>query len=307
MIKLSITLPMLLLLILINSINAYSCAVFNISNKYKVLVGNNEGWFIGSSPGTIHKIKFIPPSKGKIGRVLLISQTDNFESIEGGMNQYGLCFDGAALATSPKMTRDKSKREIPDNLNSFSYLLERYQTVQEVKKFIDSHNWEDALSSGQLMFIDQDGYSSVFCSNKNGDIVSIDKKLNNSATYQLMTNFNLANPDLDPEEKECWRFKIGINKLSKVKKINIRSIAEICDAMAQKDSFVKTLYGTVYDLKNKAIYVFNGFNFNEYVKFDLESELSKGEHTYIISSLFVSNSEKNEIRSDIQRDMRLYK
>jgi tetratricopeptide (TPR) repeat protein len=51
-------------------------------------------------------------------------------------------------------------------------------------------------------------------------------------------------------------------------------------------SFTATLYSYIHDLAKGDVYIYNFHNYDNVVKLNIHEELKKGEHTYLISSLF---------------------
>ena len=62
-----------------------------------------------------------------------------------------------------------------------------------------------------------------------------------------------------------------------------------------------TSYSTVYDLKNKKLYIYNLANYNEMITFDLIQELEKGPKLYKMKSLFKNSPPLGEIKKSEQR------
>ncbi|MCP4154653.1 MAG: hypothetical protein GY757_43420 [bacterium] len=68
------------------------------------------------------------------------------------------------------------------------------------------------------------------------------------------------------------------------KKISVKRFRKLLDAVHRP----LTLYSTIFDLKNKVIYLYCKHNFKNEEKIDLVKELKKGEQSYDIPA-YVSN------------------
>ena len=177
---------LLVLLLVCVSVQSYPCTIFSIVRDGKVFVGNNED----ERREYTAKSWFIQPRDGKYGCVLF-GWADGWA--QGGMNDQGLFFDGNAL----KYAIMKSQPDKPlffkdrDPVRTF---MEECATVDDVVKLLTNFNLK-GFNNGQCHFADKTGDAAVIGADKNGDLFVIRKK----GTFQVSTNFNLANPEFGLE------------------------------------------------------------------------------------------------------------
>ena len=88
-----------LLILLMGYQSSFCCTIFTSASSDAVFAGNNED--MCSTNTMIH---VIPPGDNKYGRILWGFAND--ENYQGGMNEFGLFFDGAGLphADIPKQS-----------------------------------------------------------------------------------------------------------------------------------------------------------------------------------------------------------
>jgi hypothetical protein len=104
-----------------------NCTLIYASDGRMALAGNNEDW-------TCHQndIWFLPPEKGKFGRVYFGFNFNGEHIPQGGMNDHGLFYDGASAESVIKPPRDSSIIPPVDDLHLKA--MEECSTVEEVLK-----------------------------------------------------------------------------------------------------------------------------------------------------------------------------
>lgn len=107
------------------SIKTFSCTIFTASSNSIVLAGNNEDMCTTNT-----EIHLIPGSNDKYGRIFWGFIGD--ENYQGGMNEYGLFFDGAGTQKV-----NMSKSELPEFEGRYimETILEKCKTVEEAITF----------------------------------------------------------------------------------------------------------------------------------------------------------------------------
>lgn len=268
-IKKSLTITIFILFCLAG-ISLFPCTIFNASRNGLVLVGNNEDLNTADS-----RIWFFPPTEGKYGYVY---EGFDFLGIQGGMNDKGLFFDYNALKFS-KMNPSPEKLSIKGWRWLMNKIMSECATVEDVISLLDKYNlgWWGA---NQVMYADATGASAVIGAKKNGDLSIVRKK----GDYQVSTNFNLANPEFGGVYP-CSRYDIANEMLEKMEVLSVDYFEKILAATHQEAAY-PTVYSLICDLTNNEIYIYNFHNFEEKVKFNLEEEFKKGEHSIEILSLF---------------------
>ncbi len=254
--------------------SGFACTFFMSTLNGKTWFGNNEDFMDADT-----NIWFFPPEAGKYGR-LYFGYNNGFP--QGGMNDHGLCFDGAS--TPPSNLKFSGNKKLYDR-PLMDKIMEECATVEEVLKVVDEYAFQDLATQGQLMVVDRKGDAVIIGGpGKNGEDVDIIRK---QGSFMVCTNFfpNNRNKGGYP----CDRFEMATEKLNDNSDPNVenfRSILNLVHVENPSGSGVFTVYSNIFDLNNNEIYVYFFHNFAEVVKLKFEDEFKKGAHAYKIRDLF---------------------
>jgi len=247
----------------IHTVHLLACTIFSAEINGKILTGNNEDWYDSNS-----KICFYPAVNGKYGRFIF---RDLYGFPQGGMNDQGLFYD---IAAHPQLNITSSLSKIPiTGRDILTKCLEECATVREVLKVFDRYNLQ-FMGKWQIMWADSTGASII---------IEGDKIIQKEGYFQVMTNFNQS---LSYPPYSDTRYNTAFGMLENRTDISVGLFRDICDATHQIADWL-TQYSNVCDLKNKTIYLYLNYNFDEFVKIDLQEELDKGEQSYLISTYMV--------------------
>ena len=259
-----------------------ACTIFTVSSGDKVLFGNNEDW---SNPNTY--IWFELPKEGKFGGVFV--GFDDFLS-QGGMNEYGLCFDVNAL---PQMTLTYH----PDLLFSrgwiVKYLIDNCKNVSQVISMAQDYNWGSSMAY-QVHFADAYGEAVVISPGTDGEL-NFTRKITGDGSL-VSTNFNLGYPTNG--WTPCWRYPLATRMLEEIDhedNLTVNSLRDILDATHQEGTYA-TRYSNIFDLKSRDIYIYQNYLFHDVVRLNLDEELAKGSEEYVLISDLFSQSNPQEIQ-----------
>jgi len=267
---------------------AKSCTVFFAFDGKLAIAASNEDW---ADPNT--QIWFVPATKANYGIVYFgfgrgtyppggisrhklnipdagiakINSEDLYGLAQGGMNDKGLFFDGAAtdVVVAPLAF---GKQAYDGRLEDL--ILRKCATVDEVLKILETYAFNSV--QGQWMFADKTGDSVII---EAGDIITRKK-----GNYQVMTNFHQSRGS--PEQVSCPRYKLVKRSLAENKDVTVGGCRSLLKATAQPF----TIYSTIFDLTNGEVYVHQRGDFEQTVKLDLNQELGKGERALKIADLF---------------------
>lgn len=263
-------------LIFIINITAYASSAFMAARGDKVLTGRN-----GDSKNLNIIMHVLPPSDGKYGRIYLGAEDKGGFYYTTGMNEHGLwygstgLYDGAALPERHDITNYYNKPTWPYELTV--KVMEECATVDEAIEIYSTYftpYW-----NGHTMIVDKHG-NSVIAEFGEKDVVFIRRKNN----YQVMTNF--PNSDtLNARWYNCYRYNTAETMLASSGEISTAFFKSICDAVHQEGSSPTSL-STVYDVINGNLYVYYFHNYEEFLKFNVNEELQKGERYYKLSEYF---------------------
>ena len=238
------------------------CTVIYGTDEYNSFGGNNEDY---TNPHT--RIWFIPAESGKYGRALI-----GYEGFiwQGGMNDQGLFFDAMALEDFYPVEQGNKERyegSLP------SKALEICADVDCVQDLFDSYHAYDDWAF-QFLFGDALGNSVLiepYTQTRGGDF------LVGTNFLQSITNEN--------ECRFCERYWKARSRFENADELTIELMRDILDA-THLDGDYPTQYSTIYDLKEKEIYLYLFHNFDEVRVFDLEEELAEGYHQLELEKLF---------------------
>ena len=242
-----------------------SCTVFHASNDEYAFGGNNEDWNDSDT-----YIYFIPPDGNEYGKAI-VGYSGNYW-IQGGMNEKGLFWDGLA---TPYLEVVNSSDKPYFNGHILDYILSVCDSCDEALDILNMYNMR-ILERAQILCGDQYGDSFII----EGDVVH-----RKTDYYQVATNFYLSQHPNPPYP--CWRYNTALNMFNNdaAENLSLDFCVSILDACHQEGSY-PTQYSTVYDLKNKLIYIYHNHNYNKVKVFNLTEELKLGHHSYSIPELF---------------------
>jgi len=244
------------------------CSVIYASDGEIALGGNNEDYI---NPFTM--AWFFPPEDGEYGRVYF-----GYEGFiwGGGMNDQGLFFD--ALAVDQPMSVFQGEKltyegSLPDKA------MKECGTVDCVIDLFSQYHEYDTWYH-QFMFGDADG---------NSVIIEPNQFLQTEENYQVVTNFYQSQTYI-PTCNTCNRYFMAAGMFEDAEEFSVELMRDILDAV-HIDEGSPTLYSNVYDLKERVIYLYHFHDFENALVFQLDKELAKGYHAYILADLFPENEE----------------
>jgi hypothetical protein len=249
---------------------SWCCTIFNKTQDSRTLVGNNEDWRINTS-----YIKFLPASGDKFGRVLF-GFGENCRYVFGGVNDGGLFYDIASL-TRRAIRFDLNKKTADNEI--YERMLEKCRTVNEAISFLNQFNI-NGLERHHIMVVDRAGHSAIIEWGRNSVEV-----LRKTGDFQVTTNFTNSNPGL-AGWYPCSRFSTATEMLQSMNKLDVDAFTAILKAVHNPGNQYPTVYSNVYDLDAMLVYVYYNHNFDEYVSFDINSELSAEQHVFFLPGLF---------------------
>ena len=255
----------LFILIVSSYFPLYACTGIYATDSDDILVGNNEDW---NDPCT--KIWFLPPEKGKYGRVF-VGYCNLFP--QGGMNEKGLYVDG--FATSPvKVKNSKHKKKLRGSI--MQVVIEKCATVDEALKFLDQYDLSD-MEKWNMFICDAHGNSVIL---EGDDIVR------KNGRFQICTNFHQSK--MTSVRAKCGRYKKAWQMLYESKSISVEHFKNILDE-THAEGLYSTQYSNICDLKNRKLYLYHFHNFDDVLEFDLMEMMKDAPVYYDMPELFDEN------------------
>jgi penicillin V acylase-like amidase (Ntn superfamily) len=255
----------ILLSVLFSGIQLFSCTIFYVVKGDTVFAGNNEDW---ENPDS--KMWFYLPENNKHGWIKF-GWGSGFP--QGGMNDQGLFWDASSAAFLAMPESEENKEKYSGAL--MQTVIEECANIEEALEVFANYYCEDQYKA-QYLIGDSQGKSII---------VEGDHILEKDSSYQILTNFYHSHPDLGGYP--CWRYERANELLRSSSVLTPYYIGSILAATHQEGKY-PTQYSTIYDLKNKQVYLFHFHNYEEYIKIDLLRELNKGQRSFNIPDLFSS-------------------
>lgn len=254
------TIFLTLILMVCLSSPAMACTIFTTElEDGTILAGNNEDYLYSIN----NYMVVTAPSESSYGRICFY----NSSYVQGGMNEYGLFYDGASCPSS-EVPYDRNKEQLDYNLGDI--VLANCTSVEEVEMFFDYYNIPYSFCD-HLLFTDSTGASSVF-EWMEGELHIIRK--GHDENYQVVTNYWLTDPSLGGYP--CDRYNTVVDLLQK-QSPSIELCATILNATKQSWGEGGTLYSNIYNLSSKEVYVFSGGAMNTACKIDMEQQFQSME------------------------------
>ncbi len=219
--------------------SSVACTIFCVTlDDGTILACNNEDWMysIGNT------VKISAPDSESYGRVCFYNST----YVQGGMNEYGLFYDGASCPGT-EVPYDKEKKDLGYDLGDTA--LAKCKTVKEVEEFFSDYNIPDGFYD-HLLFADASGNVAVFewVEDKFHVIWKDAEK-----KHQVITNFWLSDPTLGGYP--CSRYDTAEEVLS-TEEITAEVCEEILNKTKQDWGDGGTLYSNICNLNEREVSLF---------------------------------------------------
>ncbi len=264
-----------------------NCTNFAASYNGKVLFGNSED---ASANHPLHGdpdetiIWFLPASEKNYGMMQLGWYFEETRiSYQGGMNEFGLCYDSTAIP-EVELTDHPEKPFNPGNSYKWRDILGKCRNIDEAVDYINQYNFKTMWF--QIFLTDATGESVIVSPNESGELTFTYKGTDNG--YIAQTNFNRINPNSHFGSYPCDRYETCSSLLSEINdesKMSVEYFKTVLDAVHQNDSGSYTPYSNIFNPETKTAYIYYASQFDEPVEFDLMYELSLGLHEYKLSEL----------------------
>jgi hypothetical protein len=240
-----------------------ACTIFSASNDVSVLVGNNEDWYHNN-----FSISFYPANSYRQYGYCAFTHSEDYNDIRAGMNDQGVFIDSAYVRPS-NVTIDPAKPFF--NRNFFRIILDSCSSVNETLDLFSQYNSAETWD-WQILVADSHGDSVVIVAGPDESVHYIRK----NETYQLITNGNIAYPELGESSSSALRYYVANNLLGVMgDNITVDYFRQVLDA-AHQDG---TAFSSVYDLVTHDIYIYYNHDYSTEIIINLDDALTQGSHT----------------------------
>lgn len=255
-IKIFALLSIIVVMFFTANVYAYACTIFTKEQDGKVLAGNNEDYLYRINSSMTVKAA----DKGSYGVVIF----SNSSYVQGGMNEKGLFYDGAACP-STNVPYSKDMKTLGTNFGE--EVLSKCSNVDEAVAFLKKYNIPKSFGD-HLLLADATGKSAIV-EWVQGEMKIIPKEKD----YQVVTNFFISNPELGGYP--CNRYETAEAMLKGFDNVSLTNFKDVLSKVKQDWGDGGTKYSNIYDLSNKLVYVFNRADFNRVASINLAEELGK--------------------------------
>jgi hypothetical protein len=203
-----------------------------------------------------------------------------------GMNEFGLAFVTLATATPENGKPYPDKKQITGRTNYLKDILHSCKSIDDVKSYIDQYD-HSSLQQDVFLYVDKTGKYLV--------VEPYTAIAGNDPKY-ILANF-------------CPSTVSDFSSIKQVRYINgtiflkdkIDTSLAFCTALSdtmhvcRKNHGDGTLLTSILDLNDGITYLYFYHDYDHLVKFNLKDELSKGDHSFEIASLFPPNAEFKQL------------
>ncbi|MBN1272947.1 MAG: hypothetical protein JXB26_11825 [Candidatus Aminicenantes bacterium] len=245
----------------------FCCTGFTAFTSLGILVGNNED-YIDSYTDTVVRVR--PADGSTYGCLLLGFNQQNFSM--GGMNDQGLYFD---MFTVPAFAWAPDPNRLDYDGFLEGKMLEECATVQEAVAFLTAYN-DPGMGSVyyQIFLVDRSGDAAVV-NWWDGDYEVVRK----SEIFLVVTNFFLLHPEYG--SYPCWRHITASQMLKEAEEYTAELFRTILETVNLTSN-----YSNICNLTTGDLFVYNRYNFEECIHFNIHQELAKGYFDYQLPDYF---------------------
>lgn len=280
--KLKVKLTLLTAVLLLFFLTGYSCSTYKVTVGNKTIYGMNyDTWF--SNP----RIWFETNGYGAVFTGANF-QGRNDLTPQSGMNEYGLSFGTLATPTPNKVKSFENKKTIQSRSKYLKDILHSCKSVEEVKTYIEEYD-HSTLCNDVFIYTDKSGKYLI--------VEPYELILGNNDKY-VLANF-CPSTITDFSSIKQQRYVDGAAFLKSKIDTSLAFCTALSDTMhvCRKKIGDGTLLTSIWDLKNGNVHLYFYHDYKHMVKFNLKEELSKGNHSYEIASLFPVNIEHQKLIS----------
>jgi penicillin V acylase-like amidase (Ntn superfamily) len=181
------------------------------------LVGNNEDWY-----HTNFSISFYLPNSYRQYGYAAFTDSEVYTDVRAGMNDQGVFIDSAYVRPS-NVTIYPEKPFI--HRNFFRYVLDSCASVNETIELFSQYNIAETWD-WQILVADSHGDSVVIVASPDETVQYIRR----NETYQLITNGNIAYPELGESSSSALRYYMANNLLGDMNdNISVDNFRDVLD------------------------------------------------------------------------------
>ncbi|MCG3222680.1 MAG: hypothetical protein H7641_14970 [Candidatus Heimdallarchaeota archaeon] len=252
-----------------------SCTNFGASFGDTVLFGNSEDGGLshplGQYPESTRMFYYGAGAEGYGCAFVGWYWEEISVSIQGGMNDQGLCYDLTGIPDTPVNTPPNPTYTVAGSW-IMKDVLRLNANVSEVIDFFKSADWSGYWWF-QWLFVDALGEVVIISPGTDGELV-FTRKVAGEDGFLTQTNFNRANNKSGTYP--CWRYEASYEILSEIENeedLTTTKFNEVLDAVHFYKGGSFTHYSNTFDPVNKMLYLNYMGNFDETATINVTEEL----------------------------------
>lgn len=262
-----------------------ACSMYKITQDGRTIVGCNEdAW------RTTPHIWF-EKGKGNYGAAFTGSRFDGNDGYapQSGMNEAGLVFSRLAARTPKNRNRQTvNKKQITNPSIYLKEILHSCATVLEVYNYISKYDHRFFIED-VFIYIDKSGEYLI--------VEPFSMSFGNDSTY-VLSNFCPSETSTQDAYKQI-RYRNGSEFLKNKIDTTFEFYTRMSDTMhvCRDKRGDGTLLTSIWDITNGNVSLYFYHNYDTMIRFNLDEELSKGDHIIAIAPLFPENSEFEQLKN----------
>jgi len=263
-------------IVLYSSNDAYACSMYKVSMEGKTMVGcNHDTWYL--TP----RIWFETDGYGAAFTGARVDGANGFAP-QSGMNEYGLAFSRLEAATPVQNNTGTPKKVIVNPSQYLKDILHQCKNVEEVEAFVRQYD-RSLFIHDVFIFVDRTGKYLIV----EPYITTIGNE-----PYYVLGNF-CPSQITDFESIRQARYINGSAFLKSKIDTSLRFCKELSDTMHVCRAKIGdgTLITSIWDLRDGNIALYFYHDYEQEAKFNLNEELTKGNHIIDVTTLFPPNKE----------------
>ena len=261
-----------------------SCTNFAASINETIFFGNSEDGGLSHPLGEdplSSKMLYYPADINGYGCAFVGWLAGISRSLQGGMNDQGLCYDLTSIPDAPLNSHLNQTYSVDGSWILYD-VLRLNANVSEAIEFLKKVDFEGHVWF-QWFFADASGDMVIVSPDPNGEIAFTRKEAGKDG-FLTQTNFNIVTYDSEPGGFPCWRYDISTEMLGEIKNeedLTLEAIDSVLEAVHFDKVGTFTAYSNAFDPKNQMLHLTFLSQFDDTVVINITEELAISSETIV--------------------------
>jgi len=254
-----------------------SCTNFAASVNETTLFGNSEDGNLGHPLGVdplSSQMFYYPADPDGYGCAFVGWLEGISRSVQGGMNDQGLCYDLTSCPSAPMNPHPEKPYRISGTWIQYD-ILRQNANVSEAIAFLNNVYWEGPVWF-QWFFADTSGDMVIVSPGPDGELAFTRKEAGEDG-FLTQTNFNRVTNDSEPGGFPCWRYDISTEMLGEInneENLTFEAMDSVLEAVHFNKQGSFTGYSNAFDPKNQLLHLTFLAQFDDTVVINVTEELA---------------------------------